>query len=401
MSSSWIGSAGTDLCSVVTRPRSPAFRHRHAASWNEPSMRKQLNWISPRYCSRSCWDISRGCRGKALRGANVVILMTTIAAVPTGYAIERVDFATANDDLMAQTVALEHVLDAEALPEDPPRPAELIAARFRVTSTMSERQQWGAFANDRLVARAALFRNLTASNAATRDVDIAVDPAHRRRGLGRALLTVCVGAIDDAQSRLLEGWTGTRVPAGTAFAERIGATGGLHMRASQLDLAKVDRALMREWASIDPAGYRLEWIIGDTPDQLMDNVIKALRAINRMPREGLEMEGWFVLAMDESGASAGFTDVSFDRRFPHVVQQRGTAVVPEHQGKGIGKWMKARMLEKILAELPKARYIRTENAGSNAPMLAINVKMGFQPAWENTIWQIPLADAQRYVSNGS
>ncbi len=386
-------------------------------------MRKQWNWISPRYCSRSCWDISKGCRGKALRGANVVILMTTIAAVPTGYAIERVDFATANDDLMAQTVALEHVLDAEALPEDPPRPAELIAARFRVTSTMSERQQWGAFANDRLVARAALFRNLTASNAATRDVDIAVHPAHRRRGLGRALLTVCVGAIDDAQSRLLEGWTGTRVPAGTAFAERIGATGGLHMRASQLDLAKVDRALMREWASIDPAGYRIEWIIGDTPDHLMDNVIDALRAINRMPREGLEMEdweftpeiirdgervmkergreGWFVLAIHQSGASAGFTDVSFDRRFPSVIQQRGTAVVPEHQGKGIGKWMKARMIEKIVAKLPEARYIRTENAGSNAPMLAINVKMGFRPAWENTIWQIPLAEAQRYVSNGS
>jgi mycothiol synthase len=348
--------------------------------------------------------------------------MTTTAAVPTGYAIERVDFATASDDLMAQVVALEHALDAEAVPEDPPRPADLIAARYRVISELWQRQHWGAFASGQLVARAGLFRNLTGSNAATRDVDIAVHPAHRRRGLGRALLAACVSAVDDAESRLLEAWTGTRVPAGAAFAERIGATGGLHMRASQLDLATIDRSLMREWASIDPAGYRIEWIIGDTPDHLMDNVIEALRAINRMPREGLDMEdwkftpeiirdgertmkargqeGWFVLAIHESGSSAGFTDVSFDRRFPHVVQQRGTAVVPEHQGKGIGKWMKARMVEKILAELPEARYIRTENAGSNAPMLAINIKMGFRPAWENTIWQIPLADARRYVSNG-
>ena len=56
------------------------------------------------------------------------------------------------------------------------------------------------------------------------------------------------------------------------------------------------------------------------------------------------------------------------------------------------------MVNKIIADLPAARVVRTENAGTNAPMLAINVRMGFAPAWEDTIWQMPLTDAKRYVA---
>ena len=80
-----------------------------------------------------------------------------------------------------------------------------------------------------------------------------------------------------------------------------------------------------------------------------------------------------------------------------VIHQAGTATIPEHRGKGIGKWVKARMAQRLLAELPEARYIRTGNAGTNKAMLAINVAMGFKPVWESVIWQIPLEDARRSV----
>ena len=79
----------------------------------------------------------------------------------------------------------------------------------------------------------------------------------------------------------------------------------------------------------------------------------------------------------------------------------GTAVDPKHQGRDIGKCLKATMVERILAELPKARFIRTENAGTNAPMLGINVKMGFAPAWQETIWQMPLAAARRFAARSA
>ena len=82
---------------------------------------------------------------------------------------------------------------------------------------------------------------------------------------------------------------------------------------------------------------------------------------------------------------------------PSILHQGGTATIPKHRGKGIGKWVKARLAQRVLDELPEARYIRTDNAGTNAAMLAINVAMGFKPVWESVIWQIPLEDARRYI----
>lgn len=346
--------------------------------------------------------------------------MTTTTAVPAGYAIERVDLAEANDDLMRQVVALEHAMHAESHPEDPPYPAEMVEARFRVTSKLWQRSQWAAFADGRLVGRITVVQNKSGSNEHIREVDLSVHPEHRRRGIGRALFATGVNAIPDAEAKLVEGWTSTRAPDGIAFAERLGAKKGLHMRSSQLDLRAVDRGLMEKWGAIDPAGYRLEWIVGDVPDHLLQNALEAFRAINRMPREDLEMEDWkfteetvrdwdrtrrerrqeqwLILAIQNgTNASAGFTNVVFDVRYPHVIHQGGTAVDPAHQGKGIGKWMKAEMVLRILHEMPDARFIRTENAGTNAPMLAINHGMGFQLAWENDVWQLPLADAKAYA----
>src|SRR3989337_1833517 len=152
----------------------------------------------------------------------------------------------------------------------------------------------------------------------------------------------------------------------------------------------------------------------------MDNHVGAVRAINTMPRENLQVEDWKItaetmrewermtrergqeargaLVIEEStGASAAFSDVFFDPRVPSVIHQGGTATIPEHRGKGIGKWIKARMAQRLLAEIPEARYIRTGTAGANKARLGSTVAMGFKPVWESVIWQIPLEDSGRSV----
>ncbi|HUQ17108.1 MAG TPA: GNAT family N-acetyltransferase [Candidatus Saccharimonadales bacterium] len=346
--------------------------------------------------------------------------MDNLLAAPDGHRIQPIDLATADDAVMRQLVALTQTLDAETRPEDPPYPDAMIEARFRTSSKLAERTAFVAFAGDHLVGRATFVRNQTGSNDDIREIELAVHPEHRRRGLGRALLAAGLERIAEGDARLVEWFTSSRIPGGEAVSLKAGAKPGLRMRVSQLDLGSLDRALMRSWAATVPTGYRLEWIVDRIPDRLLEQTLEAYRAINRMPLEDLDVQPWkfteeivrdwerarrergqtywLVVALHEAtGEAAGFTDVVFDVRYPHQIHQGGTAVDPKHQGRDLGKCLKATMVNRILAELPEARFIRTENAGTNAPMLAINVGMGFAPAWQETIWQLPLAAAKRYA----
>lgn len=348
--------------------------------------------------------------------------MTITTAVPAGYAIERIDdLAARPEDEQRECAELVRGLDHEMVPEDPPAPVEVILSRFRSLPAMARRTDWLVRTTDReLVAGAAQFRYETDENPHLRESWVAVRPEHRRRGLGHRLLAELVRSAGDAPEIVLTFGSNDRIPAGEAFLRRIGARPGLATHVNQAAVADIDRALVRDWAHLDPPGYRLVWIDGDVPDELMSNVVAAYEAMNLAPRGDIRMNDWrqtperirewdgirkrrgrerlLLLAIhDATGRTAGYTETAFDPRMPHVIQQQGTAVLPEHRGKGIGKWVKAVMLERVLPERPAARFVRTGNADVNAPMLSINTRLGFKPAWAGTWWQLPVPDARRYV----
>ena len=58
--------------------------------------------------------------------------------------------------------------------------------------------------------------------------------------------------------------------------------------------------------------------------------------------------------------------------------KEATAVDPKHRDKGIGRWLKATKCLRLFAEKPHVEYVDTWNAFSNAPMLGINIAMGFE-----------------------
>jgi GNAT superfamily N-acetyltransferase len=96
------------------------------------------------------------------------------------------------------------------------------------------------------------------------------------------------------------------------------------------------------------------------------------------------------VAREADGSLSGMTDVSYHPARPDRVQQRFTGVRPDCRGRGIGKWLKAEMLVRIRDAYPQARWVVTENATSNAAMLAINRALGFRAHRAGSTYQIGL-----------
>jgi GNAT superfamily N-acetyltransferase len=345
-------------------------------------------------------------------------------ATPREYAIEAVDLQTATNGEVKEIARFRQELAIEERPEDPPTPLEVIEQWLRARPP----GQWRAIfvARDSaggLAGYGVTARNLKdTENAHIRWSEIAVKPRHRRAGLGRALFARVLGSIEgQGENITVISETKDRMPSGEAFAHAIGAKPGLPMKLNQLDLHTVDRTKVAEWARATPKGYRLERIDETVPAQFVNAYIQASEGINDMPRGEIAfndwklteaqirqresffkqagMTWWLLLAIDDqTGEGVGFTEVEFNPLDPHAIQQEGTAVVSAHRGRGIGLWLKAVMLERILAERPDSRFIRTGNANVNKQMLAINEKLGFRYAWQTTLWQVPIAGARKALA---
>jgi len=338
-----------------------------------------------------------------------------------GYRIDRVDPTELPEAEQEAIARLWQVMGKELLPEEPARPMPAILARLRSKPA----NQWSASFRARdtkgnVVGFGGGGKSLNEpENAHLIWSELQVHPDHRRKGLGTALLREFVRACEGQHpSIVFMGMANDRVPAAEPFLRGIGATPGLPMKTNQLDLSAVDRTQIAEWAKLDPAGYRLEWIDNVVPDRLMSAYLDSSNGMNDAPKGDLKMadwkltaeqvrdgenwraqvgiEWWLILAVHEAtGQGAGFTDVAYDPKQPWVIQQRGTAVIDAHRGHKLGLWMKAAMLDRILRERPEAKVIRTGNANTNAQMLGINTQLGFKLAWQSTLWQAPIADVRK------
>ncbi len=173
--------------------------------------------------------------------------------------------------------------------------------------------------------------------------------------------------------------------------------------------------MIEEWSKARLArehGYHLEMIDGVFPEDLRADAVTFHHIMQTAPREDLEVGDvllgpgdiadldralleagrwrWTALMRDSTGRCVGGTEVTFEHWEPALVQQQNTGIDPSHRGLGLAKWAKAAMLERIRDDRPEALTIRTGNASSNAPMLAINDALGFEVIGTRTEWQVDL-----------
>ncbi len=320
-----------------------------------------------------------------------------------------------DDAQISEYHAFSTVLQAESDPEDPPTPLEVFA-RWELWAPTSV-DLWGWFGrapDSSLVAVARARSRRDGENSHALHVHLSVLPSCRRQGIGRRLLALVVELAESERKTLLTGWTGDRVPAGGAFCQAFGATVAQETHVNRLILAEVDRSLLRRWIKEGETrageAYRLVGYDNRCPDDLADAVVDVLDVMADAPRGDLRVghrhttvpelrewegvaaqtgaEGWWLFAEEkDSGRLVGLTAVWWNPSQPETVGQGDTGVMTEHRGHGLGKWLKAAMLERVLLDRPKAKDIRTGNADSNAPMLAINHRLGFKPYIACATWQ--------------
>jgi GNAT superfamily N-acetyltransferase len=106
----------------------------------------------------------------------------------------------------------------------------------------------------------------------------------------------------------------------------------------------------------------------------------------------------FYLRHRASGKFAGYTETVWNPSRPEILRQDMTGVFPQYRNKGLGRWLKAAMLDKVLQERPQVKYVRTHNADTNAAMLKINTELGFRQYLADTAWQVELQKVLEYLN---
>lgn len=247
---------------------------------------------------------------------------------------------------------------------------------------------------------------------------------HRRNGFARRLAKP---AFDYAAAAGRKRYA-TPVKAGTVYAawpERLGLKPVYNERVSQLQIADVDPAMLREWidrASERASDYEILFVESPIPDQYRESFLAVTEVMNTAPVEELEEDPMHWSDQDlrnaelleaikkrtiytalarhtQTGDFAGYTQLVYQSLHPTVAHQWDTGVDPAHRNLGLGRWLKAAMLERVLDEHPEIKIIETENAESNTPMLNINVAMGFKPALDLVIYQGDIETAQEYLGS--
>lgn len=258
-------------------------------------------------------------------------------------------------------------------------------------------------------------------NLENAEVEICVDPAHRRRGAGRALLAA---AVEEARARgrrhLTAGSVGhlpggpVRDGAGHAFATAMGFSHALADVRRRLDLTELDRVMLDDllkqaWARAD--GYSLVQWRGAAPEDIVADVAYLDgRLLQDAPMGDLVWEPEKVDAAriraneaailrhrrqtyhtgvrhDATGRLVGWTTIGRGHDNPGFGFQWITIVDPDHRGHRLGMIVKVENLYHAMAHEPRMRVVDTWNAASNKHMISINDAVGFRPvdSWVN--WQ--------------
>ena len=234
-----------------------------------------------------------------------------------------------------------------------------------------------------------------------------VPPRFGRRGHGTALVEVAEQHLRELGRRtaVTQTWIGDGSGGYRAFAERLGYSLAQTQveRRQRLPMDEATLARLEAEAARHSEAYTLRTIMGPIPDDLVPGFLTLYNLMNvEMPTGDIDLEEGrrtpevqaqqedelrdqgrtrlTVLAYAPGGEAVAYSNVvtgAADSDDPGV-DQWATIVRPDHRGHRLGLAVKCALTRAIQESFPEAEYVRTQNAETNAPMVAINEAMGFE-----------------------
>ena len=234
-----------------------------------------------------------------------------------------------------------------------------------------------------------------------------VPPRFGRRGHGTALVEVAEQHLRELGRRtaVTQTWIGDGSGGYRAFAERLGYSLAQTQveRRQRLPMDEGTLARLEAEAAHHSEGYTLRTVVGPIPDDLVPGFLTLYNLMNvEMPTGDIDLEEGrrtpevqaqqedelrdqgrtrlTVLAYAPDGQAVAYSNVvtgAPDSDDPGI-DQWATIVRPDHRGHRLGLAVKCALTRAIQEYFPEAEYVRTQNAETNAPMVAINEAMGFE-----------------------
>lgn len=245
----------------------------------------------------------------------------------------------------------------------------------------------------------------------------------RRRGIGRLWLRHALECMPKTGATTLT--TMTDEPDGHAFLKPLAGEPKQLLRYSRVAFQDLDWAMIDAWIAEQAErapDTRLEVFPRRLPEALWPEYCAAkTEQMRHIPRDGLDMGDWtftpqnqadmykwmdaqdadhhVIWVRDADGRIVALTDVAYFPYAPELIQQFFTGVDMGARGRGLGKLVKARMLRFVgdTYGYDQLRWVRTDNATTNAAMLAINVRLGFREYKVSGIYQATQAQIEAYL----
>jgi GNAT superfamily N-acetyltransferase len=279
---------------------------------------------------------------------------------------------------------------------------------------------YSAFEGETMLAAAMVSLSLL-DNLEKANLFVWVAPSRRRQGIGGALLEhlVSTSVRGGRTTMLASSWLPQDARADHPyhrFARKHGfALANTEIRRTLALPVPNDRleALAAE-ARDHHADYRIQTYVDEVPKDLLasychlrnqvgleaptGDVALEARALTPeivLRRQAIAKEQgrttYLAFAVEPRGKAVAYTSLVAPDQDPVYVYQSGTLVRRDHRGHRLGLAVKVANLVSLQQRCPGRRFVNTENAEVNGPMVQINEKLGFRPVEV-------LAEFQRRVS---